>query len=58
MWSIQLILQFQSFGDADVSGEELHDILKEIDTNMNGQVELDEYLAVRKLCQNILYNNF
>lgn len=39
---------FQSFGDADISGEELHDILKEIDTNMNGQVELDEYLQVRE----------
>lgn len=36
----------QSYGDADLSGEELHDILKEIDTNMNGQVELDEYLQV------------
>lgn len=36
----------QSFGEADVSGEELHEILKEIDTNMNGQVELDEYLQV------------
>lgn len=30
-----------------MSGEELHDILREIDTNMNGQVELDEYLQVR-----------
>jgi len=30
----------------DVSGEVLHEILKEIDTNMNGQVELDEYLQV------------
>lgn len=40
------LLSFQSFGDADISGEELHDILKEIDTNMNGQVELDEYLQV------------
>lgn len=30
----------------DVGGEELHEILKEIDTNMNGQVELDEYLQV------------
>jgi len=29
-----------------VSGEELHEILKEIDTNMNGQIELDEYLQV------------
>lgn len=40
----------QSFGDADVSGEQLHDILKEIDTNMNGQVELDEYLQVCDFC--------
>jgi len=30
----------------DVSGEELHEILKEIDTNKNGQVELDEYLQM------------
>lgn len=37
---------FQNFGEADISGEELHEILKEIDTNMNGQVELDEYLQV------------
>lgn len=29
-----------------MSGEQLHEILKEIDTNMNGQVELDEYLQV------------
>ncbi|XP_050068876.1 glycerol-3-phosphate dehydrogenase, mitochondrial [Anopheles maculipalpis] len=36
----------KSFGDAEVSGEELHDILKEIDTNMNGQVELEEYLQM------------
>lgn len=36
----------QSFGEADISGEELHEILREIDTNMNGQVELDEYLQV------------
>lgn len=35
----------QSYGE-EVSGEELHEILKEIDTNMNGQVELDEYLQV------------
>lgn len=39
-------LATQSFGEAEVSGEELHEILKEIDTNMNGQVELDEYLQV------------
>lgn len=36
----------QAFGEADVAGEELHEILREIDTNMNGQVELDEYLQV------------
>lgn len=39
----------QSFGDEkmeNVTGEELHEILREIDTNMNGQVELDEYLQV------------
>lgn len=29
-----------------VAGEELHEILREIDTNMNGQVELDEYLQM------------
>lgn len=40
----------QQFGDTEVSGEELHEILKEIDTNMNGQVELDEYLQVRACC--------
>lgn len=57
MISLPIIDHLQSFGDADVSGEELHDILKEIDTNMNGQVELDEYLAVRKFCQNTFVNN-
>jgi glycerol-3-phosphate dehydrogenase len=30
--------------DEDVDGNELHQILSEIDTNKNGQVELDEYL--------------
>ncbi|KAL4083409.1 hypothetical protein QTP88_028728 [Uroleucon formosanum] len=30
----------------NVTGDELHEILKEIDTNMNGQVELDEYLQM------------
>ena len=43
----------QSTGE-EIHGEELHEILKEIDTNMNGQVELDEYLQVsifmRKYC--------
>jgi hypothetical protein len=40
------MLCLQNSGE-DVSGEELHEILREIDTNMNGQVELDEYLQVR-----------
>lgn len=39
-------MPMQLFGDKDVPGEELHEILREIDTNMNGQVELDEYLQV------------
>ncbi|XP_027849682.1 glycerol-3-phosphate dehydrogenase, mitochondrial [Aphis gossypii] len=30
----------------NVTGDELHEILREIDTNMNGQVELDEYLQM------------
>ncbi|XP_058823959.1 glycerol-3-phosphate dehydrogenase, mitochondrial isoform X1 [Topomyia yanbarensis] len=36
----------KAYGDEEVSGEELHEILREIDTNMNGQVELDEYLQM------------
>lgn len=50
--TMKLILFFpnrKNFGDQEVSGEELHEILREIDTNMNGQVELDEYLQVRIL---------
>ncbi|CAB3250504.1 unnamed protein product [Arctia plantaginis] len=35
----------QNYGE-EVTGEQLHEILKEIDTNMNGQVELDEYLQM------------
>lgn len=37
---------FQNQGE-DVPGEVLHSILKELDTNRNGQVEIEEYLAVR-----------
>lgn len=40
------IFNFKQNAGEDVSGEELHEILREIDTNMNGQVELDEYLQV------------
>jgi len=32
--------------DQNISGDELHSILSEIDTNQNGQVELDEYLQL------------
>ena len=40
-------IAFQHTGE--VSGEELHEILREIETNMKGQVELDEYLQVNDL---------
>ena len=50
-----MLLEFQNFlihllysqkHNQDISGDELHSILSEIDTNQNGQVELDEYLQV------------
>ncbi len=31
----------------DISGEEIHELLNELDTNHNGQVEVEEYLQVR-----------
>lgn len=37
---------FKNFGDIHITGEDLHEMLREIDTNMNGQVELDEYLQM------------
>ncbi|XP_022169069.1 glycerol-3-phosphate dehydrogenase, mitochondrial isoform X2 [Myzus persicae] len=37
----------------NVTGDELHEILKEIDTNMNGQVELDEYLQMCYLLDDV-----
>ncbi|KAG8267401.1 glycerol-3-phosphate dehydrogenase [Homalodisca vitripennis] len=48
------------FGEADVPGEELHEILKEIDTNMNGQVELDEYLQMMSAIKSghVAYSRF
>lgn len=49
----QLLFELEQNAGEDVSGEELHEILREIDTNMNGQVELDEYLQVNV---NIQYN--
>ncbi len=41
-------------------GEELHEILKEIDTNMNGQVELDEYLQMMSAIKSghVAYSRF
>ncbi|XP_067629001.1 glycerol-3-phosphate dehydrogenase, mitochondrial isoform X1 [Eurosta solidaginis] len=50
----------KNFGDADVSGEQLHEILREIDTNMNGQVELDEYLQMMSAIKtgDVAYSRF
>jgi hypothetical protein len=39
-------LSFQNQG-VEVSGEEIHELLNELDTNHNGQVEVEEYLQVR-----------
>lgn len=50
----------QQHGEKDVPGEELHEILKEIDTNMNGQVELDEYLQMMSAIKSghVAYSRF
>lgn len=50
----------RAYGDAEVSGEELHEILREIDTNMNGQVELEEYLQMMSAIKsgNISHSRF
>ena len=40
-----LCIHFQK-SNGSIKGEDLHAILDEIDTNRNGQVELDEYLQV------------
>ncbi|KAL3281271.1 hypothetical protein HHI36_004484 [Cryptolaemus montrouzieri] len=47
-------------GEENVTGEQLHDILKEIDTNMNGQVELDEYLQMMSAIKSghVAYSRF
>ncbi|XP_066143911.1 glycerol-3-phosphate dehydrogenase, mitochondrial isoform X1 [Euwallacea fornicatus] len=46
--------------DREVPGETLHEILKEIDTNMNGQVELDEYLQMMSAIKSghVTYSRF
>ena len=46
---------FQKIGER-VTGEELHDILGEVDLNKNGQVDLGEFLQVSK--PNVLFNLF
>ncbi|XP_017771343.1 PREDICTED: glycerol-3-phosphate dehydrogenase, mitochondrial isoform X1 [Nicrophorus vespilloides] len=47
-------------GEKEVPGEELHEILKEIDSNMNGQVELDEYLQMMSAIKSghVAYSRF
>ncbi|XP_065221451.1 glycerol-3-phosphate dehydrogenase, mitochondrial isoform X2 [Planococcus citri] len=49
----------KNFGE-EVRGDELHDILREIDTNMNGQVELDEYLQMMSAIKSghVTYSRF
>ncbi|KAH9642780.1 hypothetical protein HF086_010433 [Spodoptera exigua] len=49
----------QNYGE-EVTGEQLHEILKEIDTNMNGQVELDEYLQMMSAIKSghVAYSRF
>ncbi|XP_026314503.1 glycerol-3-phosphate dehydrogenase, mitochondrial isoform X1 [Hyposmocoma kahamanoa] len=44
----------------EVTGEQLHEILREIDTNMNGQVELDEYLQMMSAVKSghVAYSRF
>ena len=38
----------QAQGGEKVTGEQIHEVLNEIDTNHNGQVEVEEYLQVRQ----------
>ncbi|XP_077296274.1 glycerophosphate oxidase 1 isoform X1 [Arctopsyche grandis] len=49
----------KNYGE-EVPGEELHEILREIDTNMNGQVELDEYLQMMSAIKSghVAYSRF
>ncbi|KAL1124181.1 hypothetical protein AAG570_001951, partial [Ranatra chinensis] len=51
---------FKNFGEDSIPGEELHEILREIDTNMNGQVELDEYLQMMSAIKSghVTYSRF
>ncbi|XP_045486360.1 glycerol-3-phosphate dehydrogenase, mitochondrial isoform X1 [Pieris rapae] len=49
----------KNYGE-EVTGEQLHEILREIDTNMNGQVELDEYLQMMSAIKSghVTYSRF
>ena len=47
---------FQQLG-RHISGKVLREIITEIDTNNNGQVELDEYLQVRTKYKNDFFGN-
>lgn len=49
----------KNYGE-EVTGEQLHEILREIDTNMNGQVELDEYLQMMSAIKSghVAYSRF
>ena len=54
-----LCILFQK-SNGSIKGEDLHAILDEIDTNRNGQVELDEYLQVGTISccfHDIFFNN-
>nr|CAD7437885.1 unnamed protein product [Timema bartmani] len=54
------LADFIQHSGEEVRGEELHEILKEIDTNMNGQVELDEYLQMMSAIKSghVAYSRF
>ena len=41
-------ISFQKQGEI-IPGEQIHELLNELDTNRNGQVELDEYLQVGQI---------
>ncbi|XP_063358141.1 glycerol-3-phosphate dehydrogenase, mitochondrial isoform X1 [Cydia amplana] len=58
--SINDIRRSLKAGGEEVTGEQLHEILKEIDTNMNGQVELDEYLQMMSAIKSghVAYSRF
>ena len=46
-WVLTGLTPPQAQGGEKVTGEQIHEVLKEIDTNHNGQVEVEEYLQVK-----------